>query len=118
MRRFAAHFLYCAPEQIISKGVVELDDVGKVCSLFTLNDFPEETHSTEFFNGIIIPNILNEDDLQASIGLPIFEVLNKKIQSPHDESIMLGIQSSLMLLEQLDLVNLRILPSTRLRKLL
>ncbi len=117
MKRFSAHYIYCNPQQIIKKGVVELDAKGEVVSLFSLNDSPSEIHSTEFYNGIIFPKLISEKDLKGKIGQNIFDVLNEEYKLKN-ANIALGELSQLYLLEGLDLINSKITAGTSLTQLL
>ena len=56
MKRYAANLLYCSPDNLVKNGVVEIDEQnGIVTDIFSLNDKGDETHSTLFFNGILLP---------------------------------------------------------------
>lgn len=116
MKRYAAHYLYCSSALIVSKGVVELDAEACVQSIFTLNDYPEETHSTEFYNGIIIPDLLTEADLKNLCGVSVFENLALKF-SLRKLSIAVGSTPSLFVLEHVDMLHLCFTSKTTLRKL-
>jgi hypothetical protein len=81
MKRYAAHFVYCHPQRIIRNGVVELDENGQIVRFFSLNDYPEETHSTEFFNGILLTDLFAHKFLAEFNKKPIFETLDILYQS-------------------------------------
>lgn len=117
MKRFAAQYVYCSPSLIIPKGVIELDSEGFVKEFFTLNDFPEELHSTEFYNGIIIPNLLSQEEISNCIGTRIFTQLELKIKLGK-EPLSIGKKANLYILEHLDLINLYVTPQTKVRSLL
>ena len=53
MRRIAAQYLFTGQGAMIRRGVVTFDDTGQVIEVGQLSD--TETCSTEFYNGIIIP---------------------------------------------------------------
>lgn len=116
MKRFAAHYIYCSSSRILHKGVVELDNSGLITSFFSLDDFPEEMHSTEFFNGIIIPPVLTEIEIQQALNQSVFSLLDKKI-ALHPRCLTEGEQGSLFLLENLNLIELLFTKETVVRQL-
>jgi hypothetical protein len=116
MKRFGAHFIYSNPGCIVAKGVIEINEKGIVSRLFSLNDFPEELHTTVFYNGILLPPLFEDFDLRAFRGQPVFPVLNK-LYATRSFSLQQGSIAQLYLLEGLDLIEKRILPETSLTKL-
>ncbi|MDR3706466.1 MAG: hypothetical protein P4L28_11240 [Paludibacteraceae bacterium] len=116
MQRFGAHFIYCNPGCIVAKGVIEINEKGIVSRLFSLNDFPEELHTTVFYNGILLPPLFENLDLMDFRGQLVFSVLDK-LYDAHPFPLEEGIIAQLYLLEGLDLIEKRILPETSLLKL-
>ncbi|MCL2133065.1 MAG: hypothetical protein FWH39_01815 [Bacteroidales bacterium] len=55
MRRIAAQYLFIGQGPMLRRGVVTLDDTGQVMEVGQLPD--TEICSTEFYNGIIIPEV-------------------------------------------------------------
>ena len=56
MKRYAANLLYCAPDNLLRNGVVEIDEqTGTITAVFSLDDKGDEIHSTIFLNGILLP---------------------------------------------------------------
>ena len=56
MKRYAANFLYCSPDNLLKNGVVEINEQeGVVTDFFSLDDKGDEIHSTLFLNGILLP---------------------------------------------------------------
>ena len=53
MRRIAAQYLFTGEGAMLRRGVVTLDDTGQVIEVGQLTD--TETCSTEFYNGILVP---------------------------------------------------------------
>ncbi|MDR1679156.1 MAG: hypothetical protein LBR81_05190 [Prevotellaceae bacterium] len=112
MIRYAAHFVYCSPQQIISQGVVEVDSDGRICRLFSLADFPEETHTTVFYNGVIFPRFPEADEILKAENQEIFSLLNTFFADKR--GLKVGEKANLCLIEDLDLSGKQILPHSRL----
>ena len=56
MKRYAANLLYCAPDNLLKNGVVEINEqTGTITDVFSLDDKGDEIHSTIFLNGILLP---------------------------------------------------------------
>jgi len=84
--------------------------------LFSLNDFPEELHTTVFYNGILLPSLFDNMDLMDFQGQPVFPVLDK-LYGTRPFNLEEGNSAQLYLLEELDLPEKRILPETSLLRL-
>jgi cytosine/adenosine deaminase-related metal-dependent hydrolase len=59
MRRFSAHFIFTNTKPPLEKAVITTDDDGKIMSIEDSGGNLQESHSVEFFNGIIIPGFVN-----------------------------------------------------------
>jgi hypothetical protein len=113
MKRVAAHLVYCNPQQIIPHGVIEVDEQGIIRAIFSLDTLPQESHSTIFYNGILIPSLINKEQLasyQQKEVIPLLDVLyaSKMI------GLKVGEKAQIYLLENLDLVGKRFLEETTL----
>ncbi len=117
MKRFSAHYIYCNPQQIIKKGVVELDTNGALLRTFSLLDDSPEVHSTEFHNGIIISQLIREEDLPELVGKSVFEELDK-VYKLNSLDLQPGYNQPIFLLENLDLIKGLFTESTTLTRLL
>jgi cytosine/adenosine deaminase-related metal-dependent hydrolase len=58
MRLISGHYVFTGRE-FIKNGIVEIDNSGKIISIASLGDSIVEKERTEFFNGIIIPGLIN-----------------------------------------------------------
>lgn len=116
MKRFAAHFVYCNPQRILPNGVIEVDESGVIISIFSLNDKPQESHSTIFYNGIIIPFLL-ENNISGLCQASVFDTLNEQYASK-SKGLKEGEKSEILLLENLDLIEKKFQKETSLKKLL
>jgi len=117
MKRFAAHLVYCNPQRIIAKGVIEIDNDGFITNIFSLNDLLQESHSTIFYNGILIPDLLEKDEISSLIHESVFATLNKSF-SINKRGIEVGEKADVYLLEKLDLIENKFLKKTALIKIL
>jgi cytosine/adenosine deaminase-related metal-dependent hydrolase len=54
----SGHYIFTGRE-LIKNGVIEIDNSGKIMNVSSLGDEIVEKESTEFFNGIIIPGLVN-----------------------------------------------------------
>jgi cytosine/adenosine deaminase-related metal-dependent hydrolase len=59
MKRFSAHFIFTNTKPPLKKAVITADDDGKIISIDDSGGNLQESHSVEFFNGIIIPGFVN-----------------------------------------------------------
>jgi cytosine/adenosine deaminase-related metal-dependent hydrolase len=59
MKRFSAHFIFTNTKPPLKKAVITADDDGKIISIEDSGGNLQESHSVEFFNGIIIPGFVN-----------------------------------------------------------
>jgi hypothetical protein len=116
MKRYAAHYVYCSPQRIIPKGVVEVDEFGIIIRFFSLIDFPEEIHSTEFYNGAIIPFLFDKEGIENLLNKQTFPSL-EMLSTQKSLCLKEGEPAHLQLLEELDLINGLILPQTQLSTL-
>lgn len=115
MKRYGAHFIYCSPQRILEKAVVEINYNGQLVQFFLLKDFPEEIHSTIFFNGIIIPDIILETDITSFNSSPIIKTLDSFFLP--EKELKEGAPAKIYLLEQLDLVNNKFTDKVTIREL-
>lgn len=97
--------------------MVEVNGESVVTRIFSLNDFPEEIHTTIFYNGILIPPLFENENPARFSFQPIFEVLDQ-LHCQHPVSIEIGASLPLYLLEDLSLTDKKILPETSLVKIL
>ena len=116
MKRIAAHFVYCNPQRILSNGVVEVNDSGIIVYIFSLNDKPQECNSTIFYNGIIIPFLL-EKEISNLYQATIFDTLNQQFIIK-GKGLKEGEKPEIYLLENLDLIEKKFLKQTTINKLL
>jgi len=59
MKRFGANYIFPITRPPIRNGIIEIDDYGTITDIIEpSNDF-QEIHSTQFFNGIIVPGFIN-----------------------------------------------------------
>lgn len=59
MRRFAANYIHPVNEPPIRNGIVETTDDGEIVKIIRQENSFYEIHSTQFFNGIIVPGFIN-----------------------------------------------------------
>jgi len=59
MKRFSAQYVITNSGEILKRGVVTTDDEGIISSVEDTGGVLEEKHSTEFYDGIIIPGFVN-----------------------------------------------------------
>jgi len=59
MKRFSAQYVITNSGAILKRGVVTTDDQGFITAVEDTGGVLEEKHSTEFYNGIIIPGFVN-----------------------------------------------------------
>ena len=59
MHRFSANYIFPVSQPPIRNGVVEVDDDGVIMRVFHPGNSPKEIHSTEFYNGVIVPGFVN-----------------------------------------------------------
>lgn len=116
MKRYAAHIVYCHPQRIISKGFVEVDEQGFITQIGSLTDLQQESHSTIFYNGLLLPYLANANSSFIEKE-PVLEKLNTQF-SVFKNEIKEGEKANLYLLQELDLVGLTFLKNASLTKLL
>lgn len=97
MRRFSANYVLPVVGNPIKNGIVEVDDSGEVVRIISpRNNCPEEIHSTEFYNGVIVPGFVNahchlelshlKGVFSKGIGLPNFvKQIGSVRESPIEE---------------------------------
>ncbi len=59
MRRFAANYIFPVNEPPIRNGIVETTDDGEIIKIIRQEDNFSEIHSTQFFNGVVVPGFIN-----------------------------------------------------------
>lgn len=59
MLRIASQYIFCSPQQILSRMVVEQDEQNVITRLFGLDDCTVESSQTLFFDGIISIGIVS-----------------------------------------------------------
>lgn len=114
MKRVAAHWVYCSPQQIIPQGVIEVNEQGIITAIFSLNDLPQESHSTIFYNGIIIPNLINKEQLASYQQHAVLELLNE-LYALNMIGFRIGEKAEIFLLENIDLIGKIFLSETTLK---
>jgi len=88
MRRIAAQYLFTGEGTMLRHGVVTVDAAGQVIAIGQLAGM--ETCSTEFYNGIIVPE---------------------------SGAIALGSKPGLVLIEGVDFTTMKLLPTARARRI-
>ena len=88
MRRISAQYLFTGEGTMLRRGVVTLDDTGQVIAVGQLTE--TETCSTEFYNGVILP--------EAGLIAP-------------------GAKPTLVLIEGVDFATMQLLPTAKARRL-
>ncbi len=59
MKRFAANYVFPVNSKPIKNGIIETTDDGEVIRIIDLGNEFAEIHSTQFFNGVIVPGFVN-----------------------------------------------------------
>ncbi len=59
MKRYAAHWLFSGNSSPIKKGIIEVDQLGKICRVIQTKGDLQEMAALEFHNGIICPGFIN-----------------------------------------------------------
>lgn len=59
MRRYSANYVYTVCQPPIKNGIVEVDETGVVLNVINPGKEFHEIHSTEFYNGVIVPGFIN-----------------------------------------------------------
>lgn len=59
MRRFSANYIFPVSSPPIKNGIVEVDNNGEILSIIDPGREFKEIHSTEFYNGVIVPGFVN-----------------------------------------------------------
>lgn len=59
MTRFSSQIVYCSPERILRRSVVEIDNQNRINSIFSLDDNLTESSHTIFMNGILSSEIFS-----------------------------------------------------------
>ncbi len=113
--RYGAHFVYCNPQRILINGVVEINALGKIAAIFSLNDCMHETANTIFYSGIIIPALLLPEDIPALENYSVFEVLNTRCEEKKIE-LQEGLSETIFVLQAIDLTNKRFSANTWLQE--
>jgi aminodeoxyfutalosine deaminase len=98
MRRFSAQYVYTGNGSFLKRATVTADDSGTIISVKELTPGENEQHSTEFFNGIIVPGFVNchchlelsylrgQIDTGGGLSRFIFSVRSMR-EYPHNEII-------------------------------
>ncbi|NDP20995.1 MAG: hypothetical protein GZ091_07945 [Paludibacter sp.] len=53
MIRFASQLVFCSPQQILRRTVIEQNEKNTITRIFSLDESVAESAQTSFFNGII-----------------------------------------------------------------
>lgn len=59
MRRYGANYIFPVNKPPIRNGIIETDDKGVIKRIIEPDSDFQEIHSTQFFNGIIVPGFVN-----------------------------------------------------------
>lgn len=102
MRRYSANYVLPVTGKPVKNGIVEVDDNGVVVSLI---EGDEEIHSTEFYNGVIVPGFVNahchlelshmKGMFSKGLGLPKFVAEIGNLRQSSAEEIQQCISKSL-----------------------
>ncbi|HLP04344.1 MAG TPA: hypothetical protein VK152_02840 [Paludibacter sp.] len=57
--RFAAQFVFCSPQEILRRNIVERDENRIVSNLYSMDEQAVELSNTRFFDGILSPEIIS-----------------------------------------------------------
>jgi cytosine/adenosine deaminase-related metal-dependent hydrolase len=72
MHRYSANYVCTVSQPPIKNGIVEVDETGVVLNVINPGKEFKEIHSTEFFNGVIVPGFVN-----AHCHLELSHLFNK-----------------------------------------
>ena len=59
MRRISAHYIFPGNGSLLKYGILEVDADGTILNIRDTGGIPEESHGVEFYNGILIPGLVN-----------------------------------------------------------
>ncbi|MGE0078555.1 MAG: amidohydrolase family protein [Bacteroidales bacterium] len=59
MRRYSANYIFSVAQPPIKNGIVEVDEHGVIVNIINPGESFKEIHSTEFYNGVIVPGFVN-----------------------------------------------------------
>lgn len=65
MIRFSSQLVFCSPQQILRRMVIEQNDKNTITRIFSLNESVAESAQTLFFNGIISSEIVSIKQLSV-----------------------------------------------------
>jgi len=132
MKRFAAQYIFTNNGPPLKRAVITVNDDGTIVSVTNNAGDLIEAHSTEFHNGIIIPGtdltilgklkslrayfpeISLEDLIRRAADVNV-KITGETLQSATLES---GQKPGLLLIQDLDLQNLRLLPESYITRLI
>jgi hypothetical protein len=132
MKRFAAQYIFTNNGPPLKRAVITVNDDGTIVGVTDNAGDLIEAHSTEFHNGIIIPGMdlkilgklkslqsdfpeISLQDLIRSAEDCRVKTTGEKLQSAILES---GKKPGLLLIQDLDLQNLRLLPESFITRLI
>ncbi len=128
MKRIGAHYLYINPDILLKNGVIEIDNNGVVSDYFSLDNTLVESAHTEFYTGLLTPAFgiteLTENNISPIQYLkkiqqhsPESSILDFIKSSPEKAVIEKNTKTDIWLLENIDLINLKVTPQTTIRKI-
>jgi len=59
VRRISAHYIFPGDGTLLKYGILEVDTDGTVLNIRDTAGIPEESHGVEFYNGILVPGLVN-----------------------------------------------------------
>ncbi len=59
MRKISANYIYTCTGKILNKGIIELDDTGKILNIIDTGGKLKEIAGLEFYSGILVPGFVN-----------------------------------------------------------
>jgi cytosine/adenosine deaminase-related metal-dependent hydrolase len=91
MRRFSAQYIITGTGSLLKRGIITTDDDGTIRSVTDTGGDLKEEQSTEFYNGVIIPGLINchchlelshmKDVIPAGTGLGAFLMNVNRLRS-------------------------------------
>ena len=125
MRNLAAQYVITNTGRPLKRAVITTEDDGTIISILDTTGALTEKRSIEFYNGIIVPGFVNSHSHpELSHMISIFEELKTihlhwpDIPIEDLGSIEPGKKPGLLLIENVDLQNMKLLPESTVRRLI
>ncbi len=121
MRKIAATYILVSSQPPLKNSIIILEDDGEIIEVIDTKGVLKEQAGLEFYSGALVPGMINpsnfEKYIQKQLGNPALNLNDLVMENERSEYFKQGEKPGICLITGMDLKNLKLLPTSKIKQL-